>query len=34
MAVTEVNCLNYDNEFELADCGSALIYLYETHVSD
>ena len=34
MAVTEVNCLNCDKEFELADCGFALIYLYETHVSD
>ena len=34
MAVTEVHCLNYDNEFELADCGFAHIYLYEMHVSD
>jgi len=34
MAVTEVHCLNCDNEFELADCGFALICLYETHISD
>jgi len=34
MAVTEVHCLNCDNEFEFADCGFALIYLYETHISD
>ena len=30
----EVNCLNCDKEFELADYGFALIYLYEMHVSD
>ena len=34
MTVTEVNCLNCDKEFELADSGLALIYLYETYVSD
>ena len=34
MAVTEVNCLDCDKEFERTDCGFALIYLYETHVSD
>ena len=27
MAVTEVHCLNCDNEFELAGCGFAFIYL-------
>ena len=32
MALTEVHCLNCDNEFELADCCFTLIYLHETHV--
>jgi len=34
MALTEVHCLNCDNEFELADRGFALIHLYEKQVSD
>ena len=34
MAVTKVHCLNYDKKIELADCGFALIYLYEMHISD
>ena len=34
MAVTEVHCMNLDKKNELADCGFALVYLYEPHFSD